>query len=198
MWDICTPPLLSHSRVDSLQRLRGYTYTCRLRDGTLHLVTPVWGRAPLYSGFFFENDGGAHAPRDERPIAAALAWPAPPAWAGWPRPCLPGLSTGCSSATRRRTCRCLPDTHCPKRPVAGQGRHVLGRAAGRAHGRVAVGSCAAASSAAAAAGRRGLPGRPGLGGGRGCWGLGCLGAVSMHAYLAARCWPGRTDTLGGG
>jgi hypothetical protein len=21
----------------------GYTYTCRLRDGTLHLVTPVWG-----------------------------------------------------------------------------------------------------------------------------------------------------------
>ena len=39
--------------MDSLQRLRGYTYTCRLRDGTLHLVTPVWGRAPLYSGFFF-------------------------------------------------------------------------------------------------------------------------------------------------
>jgi hypothetical protein len=31
--------LLSHSRVDSLQRLRGYTYTCRLRDGTLHLVS---------------------------------------------------------------------------------------------------------------------------------------------------------------
>jgi hypothetical protein len=40
--------------VDSLQRLRGYTYTCRLRDGTLHLVTPVWGRAPLYSELFFE------------------------------------------------------------------------------------------------------------------------------------------------
>ena len=39
--------------MDSLQRLRGYTYTCRLRDGTLHLVTPVWGRAPLYSGNFF-------------------------------------------------------------------------------------------------------------------------------------------------
>ena len=56
--------------MDSLQRLRGYTYTCRLRDGTLHLVTPVWGHAPLYSGFFFENDGGTHAPRDERPIAA--------------------------------------------------------------------------------------------------------------------------------
>jgi hypothetical protein len=79
VWDICTPPLLSHSRVDSLQRLRGYTYTCRLRDGTLHLVTPVWGRAPLYSGCFFENDGGAHAPRDERPIAALrwlACWPA--------------------------------------------------------------------------------------------------------------------------
>jgi hypothetical protein len=53
VWDICTPPLLSHSRVDSLQRLRGYTYTCRLRDGTLHLVTPVWGHAPLYSGNVF-------------------------------------------------------------------------------------------------------------------------------------------------
>eukprot|EP01047_Picozoa_sp_COSAG01_P104599 COSAG01_NODE_33901_length_556_cov_3.269147_2_plen_66_part_01 len=32
--------LPSRSCVDSLQRLRGYTYTCRLRDGTLHLVTP--------------------------------------------------------------------------------------------------------------------------------------------------------------
>eukprot|EP01049_Picozoa_sp_SAG25_P005114 SAG25_NODE_340_length_9458_cov_4.740571_1_plen_329_part_00 len=31
----------------------------------------VWGRAPLYSGFFLRDDGGAHAPRDERPIAAA-------------------------------------------------------------------------------------------------------------------------------
>jgi hypothetical protein len=26
-----------------------YTYTYRLRDGTLHLVTPVWGRASLYN-----------------------------------------------------------------------------------------------------------------------------------------------------
>ena len=50
---VCATTLFSHSRVDSLQRLRGYTYTCRLRDGTLRLVTPVWGRAPLYSGFFF-------------------------------------------------------------------------------------------------------------------------------------------------
>jgi hypothetical protein len=53
VWDICTPTLLAHSRMGSLQRSRGYTYTCRLRDGTLHLVTPVWGRAPLYSGIVF-------------------------------------------------------------------------------------------------------------------------------------------------
>ena len=44
--------------MDSLQRSRGYTYTCRLRDGTLWLVTPVWARAPLYSGLFFEKRYG--------------------------------------------------------------------------------------------------------------------------------------------
>ena len=27
-------------------------------DGTLWLVTPVWARAPLYSGFFLRNDMG--------------------------------------------------------------------------------------------------------------------------------------------
>eukprot|EP01047_Picozoa_sp_COSAG01_P049280 COSAG01_NODE_4873_length_4661_cov_10.259097_2_plen_111_part_00 len=68
MWDIYTLPLLSHSRVDSLQRLRGYTYTCRLRDGTLRLVTPVWGRAPLYSGFFFENRYGDVIPTSIGPL----------------------------------------------------------------------------------------------------------------------------------
>jgi hypothetical protein len=43
VWDIFATTLLSHSRVDSLQWFRGNTYTCRLRDRTLHLVTPVWG-----------------------------------------------------------------------------------------------------------------------------------------------------------
>jgi hypothetical protein len=37
VWDICTPPLLSPSRVGSLERLRGYTYK-RIKPGNVGMV----------------------------------------------------------------------------------------------------------------------------------------------------------------